>query len=205
MDYNLYTYGLILCAVSVLGFVLENVWLAVRSGYIDNRNMTLPFLLGYGIFIIALYKLIGVPENISLPSYIPYSNSKFAKRLIYFILAFVIVSISEIALGNAVEKLCGFYYWNYETLPMHITRYTSVPTSCAFAFIITFFMDKCFEPMMSAFSKINHSTAVLLSTSLTVLMAADFIKSFHTMYKKKALNTKWRINIGKKHSLKTVR
>lgn len=45
----------------------------------------------------------------------------------------VAVSVGEVLLGTIVERLCGIEYWNYASLPMHVTKYTSVPTSAGFA------------------------------------------------------------------------
>ena len=33
--------------ISFLGFCVENLWLAITKGYMDNRNMLFPFLFGY--------------------------------------------------------------------------------------------------------------------------------------------------------------
>lgn len=57
---------LIVTVISFLGFVVENVWLSMTKGYIDNRNMTLPFLLGYGIAIVLIYLLFGTPEHLKI-------------------------------------------------------------------------------------------------------------------------------------------
>ena len=41
-------YIIVIVAVSILGFVTENIWIGMRFGYFDNRGMMLPGLLGYG-------------------------------------------------------------------------------------------------------------------------------------------------------------
>ena len=46
LTYSIPCIILMATVVSFLGFVVENVWLAFTKGYIDNRNMALPFLLG---------------------------------------------------------------------------------------------------------------------------------------------------------------
>lgn len=43
MRYAIATYILMAVLVSFLGFVVEDGWLALTKGYIDNRNMHLPF------------------------------------------------------------------------------------------------------------------------------------------------------------------
>ena len=39
--------GMIVSVVSFLGFVVENIWLAAIKGYMDNRGVRFPFLIGY--------------------------------------------------------------------------------------------------------------------------------------------------------------
>lgn len=49
MKYTYYQLGIMAAVVSFLGFVVENIWLAMTKGYINNRNMNAPFLQGYGL------------------------------------------------------------------------------------------------------------------------------------------------------------
>ena len=41
--------------ISFVGFLVENIWNFLTSGQIDNRNMHLPFILGYGLAILGVY------------------------------------------------------------------------------------------------------------------------------------------------------
>lgn len=61
MRYAIATYILMAVLVSFLGFVVEDGWLALTKGYIDNRNMHLPFLFGYGIAMVGLYRFSARP------------------------------------------------------------------------------------------------------------------------------------------------
>ena len=38
-DYTVYDYFLMMSLISFLGFLLENIWISVRKGCVDNRNM----------------------------------------------------------------------------------------------------------------------------------------------------------------------
>ena len=49
---------IMIAIISFLGFLLENAWLAIRKGFIDNRNMFAPFLVGYGLAVADLCSLI---------------------------------------------------------------------------------------------------------------------------------------------------
>ncbi|MCI5751633.1 MAG: putative ABC transporter permease [Oscillospiraceae bacterium] len=191
--YDIYSLALAAGVISFLGFVLENIWLACRKGYMDNRNMTLPFLLGYGMLVDGIYLLIGTPEELHINAA---PNASLTTRyIVYFLSAAVIVSVGEIALGTAVEKIFGFEYWNYESLPMHITKYTSIPTSLGFAFIITFFMGKCFTPIMSLVGTLEQHDLRTTAVVLTAAMVSDFVISFAKMYKTRSLNIRWTVHI----------
>lgn len=55
MKYSIFELGIMAALISFLGFIVENVWLAATKGYINNRNMNAPFLLGYGLLVISLF------------------------------------------------------------------------------------------------------------------------------------------------------
>ncbi|MCR5477892.1 MAG: putative ABC transporter permease, partial [Lachnospiraceae bacterium] len=174
-------YLAMICFISFLGFCQENIWMMLRKGYIDNRNMNLPFLLGYGVLVTGIYFIMGVPESNHIG--------------IYFVITFVVVSVGEILLGEIVERLCGIYYWDYTALPFHITRYTSVFTSMGFSFIITGFMRKLFIPIMDILHgemNLNRSIVVCILMSLLII---DFIYSFGYMIKHKNFYNKWKKEI----------
>lgn len=190
-QYDIYSLTLAAAVISFLGFALENIWLALRKGYMDNRNMTLPFLLGYGLLVTGIYSVIGTPEELHI--IIPPKTPTQIQYVIYFLLSAVIVSIGEIILGKTVERIFGFEYWNYESLPMHITKYTSVPTSLGFAMIITLFMGRCFPRLMEYIVSFDAETVQLTALILGTAMTADFIYSFAKMYKTRSLNVRYTV------------
>lgn len=193
ITYSLTSIGIMAAVISFLGFILENVWLAFTKGYIDNRNMTMPFLYGYGMAVISIYAIFGTPQAMVLAGKLPVKEHSV---LIYFVAVFFAVSIGEIALGYAVEKLCGFEYWNYTRLPLHVTKYTSVFTSLGFAAIITLFMSYAFDPIMNLIGRLAPLPASIGALVLTAVMAVDFMVSFCRMHKSHALNERWRISLS---------
>ena len=178
-QYYLWAMMIIIC--SFIGFVIENVWLSVRYGFIDNRNMHLPFLLGYGIAIFLIYHILGEPAREPDPAY-------FAK-------VFFMVSLGEIVMGTVVEKTCGVCYWDYSTLPFHLTRYTSLFTSIGFSLIITAFMRNVF-PVITEFLIIHDGifTEDFCMAGLTAV-CVDHIASFLSIYRSGALRQQWRIDL----------
>lgn len=197
MKTNYYALGIMAAVVSFLGFVVENIWLAITKGYINNRNMHAPFLIGYGMLILAIYFVIGTPDKVLLFRKYEKKTTRIKGYLLYFMLAFVVVCVSEIVLGTIVEKVCHIDYWNYSWLPLHITKYTSVPTSFLFASLITFFMGVIFEPLMTLILKINPKVMKILSVVLVVVMLVDYLYSFYWMIKKKDFFLKWKFVIRK--------
>ena len=109
MTYTLEQLLAMVIVVSFLGFCLENVWILFRHGFIDNRNMRLPFLTGYGLTVLGFYELADIPTE---------ENQRE-----YFAFAFLIVSAGEIAMGKVTEWAMHIYYWDYSSIPLHITRY----------------------------------------------------------------------------------
>ena len=61
MKYDIYSLGIMVAVISFLGFSLENLWLSLTKGFIDNRNMNAPFLMGYGLLVVGMYLLLGTP------------------------------------------------------------------------------------------------------------------------------------------------
>ena len=196
MEYNISDLGIMVALVSFLGFLVENVWLAITKGYINNRNMNAPFLLGYGIMFLFLLFTLGTPESLVQRGVLKKSYSKKIKYIVYFLCSFVAVCIGEIILGTIVERLCCIEYWNYSKIPLHITKYTSVPTSIGFAAMITLFMGKCVTPLMSWIGRLDSVWISILSAVLMIVMVLDFFYSFHHMILLKDFYRRWKIEIS---------
>ena len=181
---------IMLTILSFIGFCLEDIWMIFRHGYLDNRNMYLPCLLGYGLFAVALYYIIGTPNNL----FNKIELKKTKGTIIYFLICFVLVSIGELLLGLFVEKTGGFSYWDYTSIPLHVTKYTSVPTSIGFALIITVFMNYIFLPLRNKINKIVDKIPLFVVILVLVALIIDFIISFKTMYTNNGSNLLWKIN-----------
>jgi|P827metagenome_2_1110787.scaffolds.fasta_scaffold06897_3 uncharacterized membrane protein len=180
-DYNCIDYLAMICFISFLGFCLENLFLLFSRGYVDNRNMSLPFLLGYGIAVVGLYFVLGVPNSDNWGLYIG--------------LCFIAVSVGEIILGKAVERTTGIIYWNYESLPFHVTRYTSLFTSIGFTVIIFFFMDKIFIAVMEWIHGSMNNAKTCIVIALTVMLAIDFFTSFGYMFNHGTTYKMWQLHV----------
>ncbi len=187
---KLFSLGVMILAISFLGFVVENIWLAITKGYIDNRNMTLPFLLGYGLFVVAIYFMIGTPQEVEI-----LGKWRIEKdgRWFYYFMVTVIVSAGEIALGTLVERICGFEYWNYEWIPFHLTKYTSLPTSLGFSAIICLVIENVFPVLIRMTEQYETIVTQVICAAVLGACTVDMVVSFCAMYKKRGPNVKWKI------------
>ena len=191
----LYFWSMMIIICSFIGFMIETIWISARFGYIDNRNMNLPFLLGYGMAVFLIYEILGVPGR--------------QPDFMYFTGVFFMVSIGEIILGKFMEKVCGIYYWDYSALPLHFTRYTSLFTSLGFSILITGFMRNIY-PRIANILVENVSLGIKVASYIGITaLVADYFYSFLYMKKHKSFYNKWIYVIGirkkevKKKSLST--
>ena len=195
MRENLNTDIIMITIMSFLGFCIEDAWMLFRYSYIDNRNMHLPFLLGYGLLMTGVYYIVGTPDNIfgniseGLTLYYP------KDRIVYFVLCMLVVSAGEIALGTFVEKTGGYEYWNYSQVPLHITKYTSIPTSAGFALLMTVFMGHFYVPMRESVDNISADIPSAYIIMISALLIIDFISSFNRMYSCGGTNELWKLNV----------
>ena len=193
---RIFSLCMIIAVVSFLGYTVENLWLAITKGYIDNRNMILPFLFGYGLAVAAIYLVFGTPRDLSILGYeINIANEKL-EILLYFVIVMVGISLGEIVLGKTVEKVCHIKWWDYSRLPLHLTQYTSLFTSIGFTAMIVLFMDKVFVPMHQWYLNWNFSVLAVVATALTALMTLDFIHSAYWMLKHKSIMKIWTIDFS---------
>ena len=197
MKKRTYALCMIIAIVSFLGFLVENIWCAFTKGYVDNRSMFFPFLIGYGIAIILIYLILGTPEKLRFFKHHVHIESKMVRILLYLIGVMLCVSIGEILLGKLVENVCGFQWWNYSKLPLHITQYTSIPTSFAFGALITTFMNFFFEPLIVFFEGWNDTVLKVTATILMVIMVGDFLYAAYKMIKTQGPLIRWRLFLKK--------
>lgn len=191
---ELFAFLMMISIVSFMGFWIENLFISVTKGYIDNRNMLFPFLLGYGLALAAIYVVFGTPSTFRFLSFnIPVKSIRI-KRILYTLTVMLCICVGEIILGTAVEKMCGFHWWDFSGIPLHITRYTSIPTSFAYAVMISFFMEKVYLDLFDRLLTVNVTALGICSVTLTVLTVYDFFYSSLKFYKNKAPHDRWRID-----------
>lgn len=194
-NYSLSAYGLLVVLVSMLGFMIENVWIVITEGFIDNRNMNAPFLLGYGVMILSIYTFMGTPWRLKGILRFAKGWTKEGRFSLYFLASFLTVCSVEIITGYVVEMLCHLHYWSYETLPLHITRYTSLPTSVSFALLIVFFMGVIYTPFMRCITEADNGYLRIVSVLMVGLLVFDFLSCFFYMWEHREFYYLWKVQL----------
>lgn len=178
---------------SVVGFWTENIWNTVTHGFIDNRGMMFPALFGYGLAMIALYMIIGTPAHPRFFRKDLKFKNKLRAQMYYLFMSAMMVSIGEVVLGNLVEDTCGIIWWNYTEIPLHIGRYTSLPTSIGFGTAITIFMDHIFPNLYNwAYAiqtpRMNKAIiAVMVLLTLDMMHSGFYMLEHHAIYMEKRI------------------
>lgn len=176
--------------ISFIGYWFEDLWMLVRHGVLDNRNMYLPFLIGYGLAVVGIYYVIGTPKKILNR----YELKTPLNLIIYTLIMMFIVSIGEVILGTTVENVLGYKYWDYSTIPLHITKYTSIPTSIGFGIVITLFMNYIYEPLRKKIDKVSYRIPMVVFVILIIVFIIDNYLSFRQMHINGGRNMVWLIN-----------
>ena len=192
-----YALFIIVVFTSFLGFLVENIWLVMTVGVIDNRGMMFPFLLGYGFAVMAIYYLYGTPASPHRLLRRTSGLKMWQRRLAYYLAVMVAISIGEGAFGMLVEYFCGFIWWDYTDLPLNIGRYVSVPTSAAFSLIILVFMDVVFTPMFNKCKELNPKILKGIAIVFSALFFVDNIYSAVYMFKNSSTVKRWEIRVVK--------
>ena len=194
---NVYALIMVMVVVSLLGFCVESIFTGFMHGFLNNKNMVLPFLWGYGLAILLLYVLFGTPECPLWFTKPTNFTSRTEKYVYYFIIAFFGVCIGEIILGYLVEATCNIVWWDYSILPLNITKYTSVPTSTGFASLIFIFMRYIFNPLLDRFSSMNYTALKFIAISFATVLTLDMINSAIYMLIKRQTLQIWKIKFKK--------
>ncbi len=187
---NLKTDMIMIIIISFIGFWFEDIWMVLRHGVLDNRNMYLPFLIGYGLAIVGIYYVIGTPKKL----FNKYELKTPYNFILYALLMMMIVSVGEVVLGTTVENVLGYKYWDYTKIPLHITSYTSVPTSVGFSIVITLFMNIIYEPLRLKVDKISNKIPIVIFVILIIVFILDNFFSFRQMYINGGRNIVWLFN-----------
>ena len=159
--------------ISHIGWVFEKLlFLFLYNEMADRGFITLPLCPIYGITIVILYLLIGTPRRGGV--LLARLDTGGARACVYFFLAAIIPSISEIVGGTVVEAMSGEILWTYEHYNYNITKYASVEIAYLWGSVITLIM--CFfDEVFGLLRYVERELGKRLALSLSLLIAFDFI------------------------------
>ncbi len=191
---------LIICYIGAfLGFLVENLFRLIRIGVFDDRHQLLPFLCAYGIGVFVLFVVFGTPTNMRFFKHkiLPKDTkiNKALRVLLYFVTLFVVILVGEMSVGLLFEKTLGIKAWNYLNIPLHITRYTSIPTTTAFTLGIIILMECVFPVAVKTINKINSKIRFYIALILGVLILIDYFVLIITGITTGSFPNYWSISI----------
>lgn len=178
-DYDISHLWLASLVYAHIGYWVENLFRLVSKGVLDSRNQILPFLFCYSIAMWALYFALGTPKkarafNIRLFTKDD-KKTQLLSQLYYFTVVFLFVFFGEIIVGTMFEQISGIQLWNYSGIPLHVTQYTSVPTTTALSLGVVFLMEYFFTPLMKRIIAIPYHKVLKLDYILGGAIVLDWL------------------------------
>ena len=164
---------------SFLGFWVENCTRMILIQVFDCRHQLLPFLFAYGLALLAIYAVLGTPDDLRFFNIRIFRQKTRGKKvlshLLYFLIICAFIFGGEIAVGLIYEEIAGVVLWDYSNIPTHVTRYTSVITTALLGGGVYLLMNFAFRPMMRLIEKMGRRAAIILDSTLGALIVADFL------------------------------
>ncbi len=162
-----------------LGFWVENIARMITKNVFDSRHQLLPFLFAYGLALLAIYIVLGTPDEMRFFNIRIFRKKDIKSRvfshLSYFLVICAFIMLGEIGVGMIYEKVAGVILWDYTSIPTHITRYTSLITTALFGGGVYAIMAFAFRPMIKLISKMGTTAATVLDCTLGVAIIIDFL------------------------------
>ncbi|MGN0601976.1 MAG: hypothetical protein ACI4I7_04620 [Oscillospiraceae bacterium] len=178
-DYTIADLWLASLVFANIGYWVENLFRLFSKGILDSRNQVLPFLFCYSIAMWALYFALGTPKKARIFNHKIISDDSIKSQrlsvLCYFLISFFFIFFGEIVVGTMFEKISGIQLWNYSGIPLHMTQYTSVPTTIALSTGVIVLMEYFFTPLMNAIHKLKKKTVLKIDYILGGLIIIDWL------------------------------
>lgn len=178
-DYTIADLWLASLVFANIGYWVENLFRLFSKGILDSRNQILPFLFCYSIAMWALYFALGTPKKARIFNHKIISDDSIKSQrlsvLCYFLISFFFIFFGEIVVGTMFEKISGIQLWNYSGIPLHMTQYTSVPTTIALSTGVIVLMEYFFTPLMNAIHKLKKKTVLKIDYILGGLIIIDWL------------------------------
>ncbi len=174
LEYTISQYVSYTLFCALCGFLAEDIGRMITLGNVDSRYMHMPFIMPYGLGVLVAYLALGRPSEFRIFGwhFIKGDSKKERniRRVLYYVFAFCCITFGEMGYGLLVEATTGRQLWNYNDIPLHITQYTSIPTSFLFTTGV-FVVMEYFTPAIMRFFDRNSSDATFVFTSIILLLS----------------------------------
>lgn len=202
-DYHWVYMGICMIVASFLGWVSENIFrcIASENHTIDSRFMILPFIAPYGLAVFAAYFALGTPDKMRLFKKEIFRDNTRKDRILSYVCygtaIFVTVALGEIVVGTIYEAITGLTLWNYSNITLHITKFTSIPTTSALTILAVILMRFAFTPFMNFLeNKMNYKLALYISIILGSLIVLDCLIMMFNFLVYGEKNIYWHIDLA---------
>lgn len=198
LGYTVAQYAMFALFCSFAGFLAENVGRTIVQGIFDSRFMILPFIMPYGLGVLAAYLALGRPSEFRFFGWHfikgDDKKSRNLRRALYYVTAFAAITLGEMGYGLLVEATTGKQLWNYSDIPTHITQYTSLLTSFLFTSGVFAVMEYLMPAIMRFFERISSDAVVVISLVLFIASVADMLFMMLRLFITGAAKPWWRID-----------
>lgn len=166
-----------------IGWIVENVTRLIAKGVVDSRFHILPFIPEYALIPFAFFLLLGSTDDLAVfGKRIFKKRSKGTRILSNILCLFVIcllVFLGEQIVGTVYEKLFGVELWNYESQPLHFTKYTSTLSVFGYGLGVWLLFKFALTPLYGVLQKVVVNRVVSgIMWAVSALMAVDALILF---------------------------
>lgn len=172
----LYLFGI---WIAHIGWLVENIAKAISSQhFIDSRFHLLPFIWPYSLIILAFHLVLRDPDDIVFfGKRIFPVNMKHAKLYSNILGVFIMCSfvfLGELAVGNLWDVFFGVELWNYSSMPLTVTQYTSIFTTLGYGGGVFLIFKFIYKPVLNFIrKKVNYTVAKVICLTLGVAIFLD--------------------------------
>lgn len=171
----LYLFGIV---VAFCAWVIENIACLVLVGEIDCRSHLLPFISPYALIVFAFHIVFGDPDDITLFGKRIFKKSGTREKLLSNLLAFLMIAacvfLGELVVGDGYELLFGVSLWDHRSMPLAITKHTSVISTLGFGIAAYALFRFVYKPFLAFLrKKVPYKVAKWITLTLGVAIVLD--------------------------------
>ncbi len=177
----LYLFGI---GIAHIGWLVENIAKSISSLHVfDSRFHLLPFIWPYSLIILAFHLVLRDPDDIVFfgKRIFPkdMKHSKLYSNLLGVCIMCTFVFLGELVVGNVWDIFFGVELWNYSSMPLTVTQYTSIFTTLGYGGGVFLIFKFIYKPILNLIrTKVNYIVAKVICCTLGV---AIFLDTLHMM------------------------